>query len=414
MSFSKFQLGIYQIILLSSRAIGFARDFFVLLLVGATALADDTFFLLAFSDVVMAFIAGGGAALYLVGKYSEKKASPIDSYYWSATTLYVVIAMVIIVIEVLFGQPLGNIFYNGLGENESLTSAYKVSLLAILLGLPIVSANAVFLFKDKIYLQPAMNILFTLALIAALSVAFIKGFDIKYAAYCILVAAFIRYVCALAISKKNIGLRLRNISFIKEKAFYKELLLAGLGIGFLILIPFIFRSELTQFGEGIYVVAALSFKVNDLAMALFIIPVTSLILKNSDITSQKIKKLIVILLAILIAGVSLEMLLLYINQQYLHIVEINDMQLDVIQYSLTYIICAAFAYVVSMVFVRKNLMSLVNISSLLALVFLVIAKDMSSYDNIVEYYGILYSTFTIYMLLLVSLYGIRKWYLSKA
>ncbi len=413
MSFSKFQLGIYQLTLISSRAIGFARDFFVLLLVGATVLADDTFFLLAFSDVLMAFIAGGGASLYLVSKYSEKNESLIDSYYWSATAFYVFIGIIICLIEILFGQPLGNIFYNDLSNNETLLSAYKVSLFAILLGLPVVSANAVFLYKDKIYLQPVMNILFTLVLMITLSIAFIKGFDIKYAAVCIIIAALVRYLSAFFISKKNINFNKASFKWIKNNSFYRELLLAGLGIGFLILIPFVFRSELTQFGEGMYVVATLSFKVNDLIMALLIIPVTALILKNDNITRREIKKLILTLLLISLVSVSLEMFLLYINQNYLSMVEINDNQLKVIQLSLAYIFCSAMAYIISMVFVRKKLIAIVNISSLIALIYLVIVKDAIVYKSILEYYAILYSTFGIYMLLLTVFYNIRKLYLVK-
>ncbi len=185
------QLGLYQATLLVSRLTGILRDLLIIFVVGAGTLTDQIFFIFSFPDIFMSILVGGGAVLFLSDQYDDKKSdNNVHSVAVSAALFYLFVAVLFIGFEYIFNSPVGKHLYIDISTNANLNAAYLISIVALLFSLPMVAPNSIFLFKEKLFLQPLMNIVFTIVIISLILAAYyMETLSTTLAAVIIIVAA---------------------------------------------------------------------------------------------------------------------------------------------------------------------------------------------------------------------------------
>lgn len=274
------QLLAYQFIIILSRAIGLLRDFLIVFFVGLGALSDQVFFLLSYSDVLMTLFLGGGSAIF-VSLAMTKYPSSSDML-GSGVAFYLLLGMVLVGIEIATGASFGGNLFSGLKDNGDLRSDYFISLVILCFILPTGLFNGVFLFYEKLYLQPLMNLVFSIIIVLGLIGLFIVAKITTHSVVMLLIfSASVRFFVSLFVSIYLHRINWTRLGFVNDLSFYKNLFVSGLSVGFVFIIPYAFRGGLPRYVDGGFALASLAFKVNDLIIALLIIPIVSLLLKKN-------------------------------------------------------------------------------------------------------------------------------------
>lgn len=387
-------LGTYQIFILMSRALGFLRDALVFAILGATALSDDVFFLLGFTDLMTSIVAGGGAVLFLSLRLKED----FRGAYRATTVFYALVAVLFILSEQLTSAAFGTYIYNAIAENAATAEAYRIAVLGLVFTFPLVAAYAVFLQERRIYLQPGINLVYTLMSLLILSFFYFADFfSITLFAGLLLAGAVIRIALAtwLALRKRQ-PTPVRGAPR-RGARFYLEMFSSGLAIGVLVAAPFVFRGGLPSFGEGFYANAALAFKINDLVLAILIIPVTSLVLSR---TAASLKQ--VLLLAGLAIGVSVSMVaVIFVGTTHIPLLQtlLTDfgIDLEIARMSILSFCFTSLAYTLAMVQVRIGSKAVLLALSL-GLVWMVRSPMLfTDTGEIPGYFANMYISYTVFI-----------------
>lgn len=388
-------LGTYQLAILLSRALGFFRDMLVLAILGATALSDDVFFLLGFTDLAMSIVAGGGAVLYL----SLRMKDDFFGVYRSAVIFYGIIALLLVAFEIATSAKFGKFIYGPLGYSFTTIVAYKISILGLVVTFPLAASYAVFLHKQKIYLQPSINIIYTIASLLVLLYFYLSHyFSIIVFASLLLGGAALRLLVATCLAMKNSKFEMPKSGNSKNITFFIEMLSSGLAIGVLVAVPFVFRGNLPIFGDGIYSTSAFAFKVNDMVFAILILPITSIVLNKSLVSIKQVIALCGFSLAVpLILVVILHLSVNYIPQISVFLIKLGFKQ-EVIEFSITAFCFTSLAYTLGMIQVRiGNKVALLALSVLLVL----LVRNPILFINTDELSGYFLNMYTSYMVFII-------------
>lgn len=392
-------VGAYQLVLLSSRGLGFFRDFLILLVLGASALSDDVFFLIGFADLVTTIVAGGGAVLYLS---LQMNTEPSENYY-SGLIFYIVIGLCFVAFEILSSSFVGSFLYKPLAHASQTNEAYRITLLGIVFTFPLVCSYAVFLNINKIYLQPSINLVFTLFVIFVLLFFYISSsFDLVLFANLLFVAVAIRFVFAIALSKKFISLRVAHFRLRRSWKFYFDMLISGLSVGILISVPFVFRGHLPEFGSGIYSTSAFVFKLNDMVLALLFIPLISLLLNRFELTTKLIVKLASLSIFVPLFLIAIYYAFTSIYSETDSLLKEYGFSEEVVRFSFYAFLFTCSAYLFSMVLVKLKQQKILFLSSVL-LISGVRANYFYSEDtSLAAYFYNLYLCYSVFILCMIA------------
>jgi hypothetical protein len=281
------QLGWYQFFVILSRFAGFMRDFLVIWLIGVGALADRVFFLVGVVDFLMAFVAGSGAAVFLAALLRDDDGNKAERVYRSAILAFITVGAVVTALEVGLRAPLGRTLFHGLGAEPDLVGAYLLVIAGLMLSLPMVVSNAIYLHRRCLFLQPAVAMSYTAVLMAGFFLLYSSAVGFLGVAAIIVVALLVRFVIGNMLAIRLLPIRRLFGPIIFRFVFYRQLMVSGIGIGVVALLPFLFRAALPTFGDGYYSATAFLYKFNDLAHALLVIPLVSLYLTGVPLERQR-------------------------------------------------------------------------------------------------------------------------------
>ena len=389
-------LGLYQLVLLSSRGIGFLRDSMVLITLGATSLSDDVFFLLGFTDLVTLIIAGGGASLYLSLNCKEN----FSSVYIPAMLFYLLIGLLFVVFEGGTGNAIGGFLYAPLVTAQATLSAYKILMFGFIFTFPLVVSYGYFLSVGKIHFQPIINMVYTVFSALCLMYFYIVGgFDIKLFASLILLAAFVRFFAAIIFVKWHIPVLSFDNFFENKPSFYFEMLTSGLAVGVLVSIPFVFRGYLPNFGEGVYSTSALVFKVNDMILALLIIPISSVVLTKYNLTVKLVVSLVGLAIIVSLGLVVLLYMSIEIFPAILVLMEDAGFSFEIIKYSVWSLLFTAVAYVLGVILVKLECQVFMLLISLSLLIFIRNPLLFDGEWGLGSYFSNFYYCYTVFILI---------------
>ena len=178
-------------------------------------------------------------------------------------------------------------------------------------------------------------------------------------------------------------------ALITDLSFYKEVFLSGLSLGFVIIIPFIFRGGLTQFEDGAFALAGLSFKINDLMVASVLIPLISILSRRKKLQFRS-GFLFSFLLPILMSFIFVS-LANFLADYF----ELDPQKLDVIELSLYSSIFIAPSIFLSMYFVSIAKSKISFTTGLICL--LILLKMGNSFLSLVNYFYFFYCLFLLFI-----------------
>lgn len=394
-------IGLYQLVILFSRGLGFLRDLLILALLGASALSDDVFFLLGFSDLAMSIVAGGGAVLFLSLRIKE---NPRKAYI-SAMLFYGAIALLLALFEIASTASLGALLYLPLSYNLTTLFAYKITIFGMVATFPLVASYAMFLSGNRIYLQPSINIVYTAFAMLVLVYFHLSGnFSLVQFSALLLLGALLRIIVASVLVKDHFGKTKPTLKIHTELRFYTGMLSSGLAIGFLVAVPFIFRGNLPSFGEGVYSTSAFAFKINDMFFAFLIIPVTSVVLNKYDAAKKWILRLLALSAALPVTLILLLYAVLLVIPDLPALIADYGYRPEVIKLSILAFLGTSIAYTLGMIQVKIGNKALLLLLSGL-LVYSVRAQLLIPGDgNLTNYFINMYVSYGVFIILsIVSL-----------
>jgi hypothetical protein len=203
----------------------------------------------------------------------------------SALAFYLLLGMVLMIVEIVSGGSFGGNFFSGLRGNTELKTDYFNSLIILCFILPTGLFNGVFLFYDKLYLQPLMNLTFSIIIVLGLIGLFsVAKITTKSVVFLLILASCTRFFLSFSVSYYLHKVSWKKMGFVNDLSFYKSLLLSGLSVGFVFIIPYLFRGGVPRYVEGGFSLASMAFKVNDLVVSLLIIPIVSLLIKRNSLS----------------------------------------------------------------------------------------------------------------------------------
>lgn len=380
----------YQVFLLSSRGLGVLRDIAILAVFGSTSMTDSAFFLLSFSDLMMAILMGGGASLYISLQLNEKNYGSKKSVFFSATFFYIFIAILILILEYFSGFFIGNLIYPSMESSEELKEAYFLALLSIIVSFPLAVNYGYYLNANRLYLQPALNVLYLSILILSVGAwYFYNSISLMLMSLAIVFSSLVRYFFALLFTFQIA--RVEKFSLILDWKFYTKLFNSGLSVGFLLLFPYLFRGELTRFVDGLYAYSSVAFKFGDIFFALLVIPYILNKYKDELLDVGKVTNTIALLTLILIAVLGL------ISFVKADISLVDDLRYaGVILSLLTYAFFPS-CYFVSMLLIRQGLEAWSLLLSALSVVVLISLKGQV--NEIGSYFMTFYNLLSLYFLI---------------
>lgn len=358
-------IGVYQVVILISRGIGFARDALVLLVLGATVVADNVFFLVGFADFLMVMIAGGGAALYL----SLQLEREVSKAYFSAMIFYFLLAVVFVIFEFATSAAFGSLLYSPLSVNQSVNDAYMISIVGVVFTFPLVASYAIFIKSNKIFLQPLINIVYTLLVVfALLYLYFSDEFILELFALFILIAMLVRFLVATVFVNKITIEKDMFFQVHRDRRFYFEVLFSGLSVGVLVAVPFVFRGYLPIYGEGVYSTSTLVFKVSDMLIAFILVPVCTVVLNKYDVTFKWFVRLLLMSLVLSTLIVVFYYVFLMIFPSVTSMLADHDYNIEVVELSVLAVFVTSLSYVLGMIQIKLGNRFLLFIFSLILLI----------------------------------------------
>lgn len=393
------KLGLYQSVVLVSRGLGLLRDALILVLLGATVLADDVYFLLGFVDLITMTIAGGGAVLFLSIQYKNNES---QSYY-SAIIFYLIIALLFVTFEFFTSGFIGGFIYLPLRSSEAALSGYYIILTGLLFTLPLVASYGCFLRTEQLYLQPLMNIIYSAFAIVALIFFYAnENFDIIYFTLFLLFGTILRLFFASVLAyKSNLDLKFRKV-LRKDLSFYFKLLTSGLAIGLIFAIPFIFRGGLPLFGEGVYSTSSFTFKINDLLVTLLLIPVTSMLLSSYELRGRTLIALLLVCLLLPLLTLSSYYLAVEYIPQIKRLTLENKIDIRIVELSLYTLVFTSVIYILGMILVKIDAAIVLIVFSVLVIVILKSSFLTDGIKTVDEYFYFLYKTYFGFIIALVG------------
>lgn len=393
------QLLVYQGAMLLSRGVGFLRDFLIIFFVGVGALSDQIFFLLTYSDVLMTLFLGGGAAIFVSIAMAKHESS--NDVLGSALVFYLLLGFVLIIVEVLSQGGFGENLFTGLRDNAELQSDYFMSLIMLCFILPTGLFNGVFLFYEKLYLQPLMNLIFSIIVVLGLIGLFSAAkITTKTLVLLLIFSACVRFFVSFLVCSYLHKINWRQVGFIAVPSFYRNLFVSGLSVGFIFIIPYLFRGGLPRYVEGGFALASVAFKVNDLVIALFIIPIASLLIKRKALSFSL--GLVFAFFGVLILSLFVFFVMDYIPAVY----NLEPDRFDVIRFSILSGVLIAPSVFVTLYFVNIDRASVSFVMGALVLIAILFFGD--SFQSLSCYYYYLYSLFFIFISIHVIYY--KYWF----
>jgi hypothetical protein len=393
------QILAYQFIIILSRAVGFLRDYLIILFVGLGALSDQVFFLLSYADVLMTLFLGGGSALFV--SLAMAKHSGSSDTLGSGVVFYLLLGIALVGIEISSGASFGDTLFSGLKSNSDFQADYFISLIMLCFVLPTGIFNGVFLFYDKLYLQPLMNLFFSILIVLGLIGLFNVTVITTQSVVIVLVfAACVRFFVSLFVSLHLHRINWKLLGFVNEISFYKNLFVSGLSVGLIFIIPFVFRGELPRYVDGGYALAAVAFKVSDLIVALLIIPIASLLLKRNALPFG------FGLLATFFTALVTSLLACWAIEHIPAIYNLKVEEFDIVRFSLLSGIVTMPSVFVTLYFVnisRSNVSVVAGFLVLLAVLFL-----GDRFQQLSFYYYYLYAMFVIFIVIHLIYY--KYWF----
>ncbi len=194
----------------------------------------------------------------------------------------------------------------------------------------------------------------------------------------------------------------RSLTILGNVSFYKSLLLSGLSIGVLVLLPFIFRAKLPEFGEGLYASSVIYFKFNDLTLAFLVIPITTLLLKKQHQDYSVSKLLFVVLLFSVLIAVFVSVCAYMVAQLNINIPILSASPMLAVYVAICLVFSSA-AYIVSMSLVKQKQHKLSAIAAALSLYYLLYKQGKGDSD-LEAYFYVLYMSYFIYMIVALCFY----------
>lgn len=404
------QLGRYQAAMLTSRIIGFGRDSAILLFFGATAFSDVTFFLLGFLDLVNAVLVGGGTSLFVVTKLNDRHVV-FEKIISSVFFFYFLLALTILCFEIILGPFLGKLLFSKFNELHNFKLPYYISISALCLSLPLISFFSIYIYIEKLYLQPLVNSLYTFVVCLGLYlIFFLENESFFLLSFVILVASVIRLlVCAFSIDNFFRFSCLR-FTISKDPHFYKELFFSGISIGVLLALPFLFRAHLPSFGDGLYSKVAFMFKIGDLVQGMFVLPITLMLLKNNSLSNGKKIKILLSLYVVLF--LSLLVLIQLINPTLSLVNSFFEMnaviEMELLSNVIYSFLFSVLAYVLSMFLVQQGLVKVVTLAAFFSCTVFLTFQNFVNYVDLNTYFTLLYFTYALYLLVGILLMITRK------
>lgn len=391
------QLLIYQGTMVLSRGVGFLRDFLIIFFVGLGTLSDQLFFLLTYSDVLMTLFLGGGSAIFVSIAMAKHESS--NDVLGSALVFYLFLGLALMIVEVLSQGVFGENLFSGLRDNTELQSDYFTSLIILCFILPTGLFNGVFLFYEKLYLQPLMNLIFsTIVVLGLIGLFFIVAkITTKTLALLLVFAACVRFFVSFLVCSFLHKINWRQLGFISVPSFYKNLFVSGLSVGFIFIIPYLFRGGLPRYVEGGFALASMAFKVNDLMITLFIIPVVSLLIKRGTLSFGP--GLVLTFFGVLVSSLFAFFVMNYIPAIY----SLEPEKFDVIRFSILSGILIAPSVFVTLYFVNISRASVSFVVGALVLIAILFFGD--NFQSLSCYYYYLYSLFFIFISVHVIYYN---------
>jgi len=399
------QVGLYQAALIASRVVGLLRDMLIVLFLGTTLITDQLFFLFSFTDILMTVLIGGGAIVYVsrqlaVDSSDKEKLKTVHS----SILFYFSVSILIIMFEVSTNNFIGNLLFQPLQDNKGLNTSYFIALFSLLFAAPLVGFYGYFLHIEKLYLQPFLNFIFTIVLILLLSTLFLlDNLSPVHAALILLLSTAIRFFIAYMVFKKwSWGItNWFQLHLHSAPKFYRDLFLSGLSAGLLVVLPYLFRAELPLYGEGLYAVATLAFRVSDLVLALLIVPLTLIFIGKVDINSNL--KLLGYIATFFILGMIFPTL--YFFLQLLggnSWVELLGTDLELLNNIILSHALMVLSYGLSMLLIQKHYNKTAAVISLAVMLIFLFSKDLELLD-LNMYFYLFYSVYVVYIFLALSL-----------
>lgn len=391
------QLGAYQLALVASRSMGFVRDLAIFAVIGATALADQFFFLIGVVDLTMTLMAGNGAVIYLSRRFTEIGGNrEYSQMFTSSLLLYLFLALLLLVIEVTLAYPVGQLLFVAFQQDSAIQRAYELVLVGLIFTLPIVGPNAVFLYREKMYVTPLLNVVFTIILLATIFAVY-SEITLYRLAMAIIAASIVRFIVALLVAQNLSSGNLLGWPGSVNALFYLRLLSSGVGLGLLVLLPFMFRAELPEFGDGLYAGVAVLFKFVDLYTALLVVPITALILRSAGASPWRRYAI----LAATVLGVSLIMITvaLLLKEHLVSFVPARywSGQIDIAyDYILVVLLFSSLAICVSLIAVDQQRSGAVLIGSVAAVGVLILFRYLAPADSLPSYFAQLYISYCVF------------------
>jgi len=347
----------------------------------------------------MTLFLGGGSALFV--SLAMAKHSGSSDTLGSGVVFYLLLGIALVGIEISSGASFGDTLFSGLKSNSDFQADYFISLIMLCFVLPTGIFNGVFLFYDKLYLQPLMNLFFSILIVLGLIGLFNVTVITTQSVVIVLVfAACVRFFVSLFVSLHLHRINWKLLGFVNEISFYKNLFVSGLSVGLIFIIPFVFRGELPRYVDGGYALAAVAFKVSDLIVALLIIPIASLLLKRNALPFG------FGLLATFFTALVTSLLACWAIEHIPAIYNLKVEEFDIVRFSLLSGIVTMPSVFVTLYFVnisRSNVSVVAGFLVLLAVLFL-----GDRFQQLSFYYYYLYAMFVIFIVIHLIYY--KYWF----
>jgi len=324
----------------------------------------------------------------------------VANTYMSAVFFYAMFAILFVIFELMTSASFGSFLYSPLSSSQSTQTGYYISIVGIVFTFPLVASYAVFLNQDKIYLQPVINVVYTAIVIVILAYFYFSDdFEISRFALLLLIATAARFWVATFLVRRITSEGIFQLKFHENYKFYTEMLFSGLAVGLLVAVPFVFRGFLPLFGDGVYSTSALVFKVNDMVLALILVPVSSIVLNKYDVTIKWIFALLAlatILPAVLISSYFLILLVFPAVQPTLIAHGYNT---AVIELSFWTFLVTCLSYVLGMIQIKLGNRILLLLFSLLLMVSVRLPSFSLEDHDLGSYFYNMYASYTVFIIL---------------